>query len=88
MSAYSEAAKKMAKARPAIACEGKDGFDSQVIAAQIARKSNRRKDGDVSEYRCGHCGRWHIGGSSIKARNRLNRAFKNARNQPIEDEVT
>lgn len=41
-------------------CAGKSSFPSRAIAKEIARKA-RRKGVKVNEYRCDHCGRWHIG---------------------------
>jgi hypothetical protein len=86
VSTYSDVAKKMARLSPDISCSGKDRFPSQTLAAKVANSSNRRKDGDVSAYRCGTCGTWHVGGASI-ARQRMYRDFKAKRAAPLEDEA-
>lgn len=50
-------------------CQGKVGFESAALAHQVNRlrskrhggKKNRRPPRDA--YKCGHCGKWHLGRS-------------------------
>lgn len=51
-------------------CEGKERFDSPVIAHRVQqrmRKRDRQNRGLVAEtYRCKLCGGWHIGQRDVK----------------------
>ncbi|MDP3554850.1 hypothetical protein [Methylocystis sp.] len=44
---------------------GKIGYDNRAQARRVAREVNGRKGGlPNDEYRCAHCGKWHIGRKS------------------------
>ncbi len=50
----------------AAGCNGKQRFESQSLAAQIARMIRRRHDNaKINTYRCKTCGGWHIGDKGI-----------------------
>lgn len=42
-------------------CAGKHRFDTHALAVEVAKQAARRKESKASAYRCGTCGKWHIG---------------------------
>lgn len=50
----------------AASCAGKFGFDTH----SDAKKSIHGKMGTIEPYRCGRCGKWHVG-SNIEARRKI-----------------
>jgi len=47
---------------PAHQCAGKHGYDSRVLANEVAARSRRHRDAALQVYRCPCCAKWHIGG--------------------------
>jgi hypothetical protein len=39
-------------------CEGKVAFESPKLARKAAKRGKKKRE----VYRCGACGRWHVGG--------------------------
>lgn len=45
-------------------CEGKFPYDSAQLANTVARRRTKAKKERLMSYRCGVCGKWHLGGNS------------------------
>jgi hypothetical protein len=67
----------------ATSCSGKFGFDSRDQANAIAHRGGRSREvySGREPYRCGHCGRWHVG-ATPPAQRRAIRARSNLRRVP------
>jgi hypothetical protein len=55
---------------PVADCIGKDKHATRAAAAEIANRMARRGRGRVSEYKCAHCGFYHVGESNGFKRNK------------------
>ena len=66
--------KEMAQQRARSECQGKQRFAN----AQVARLALPKNDKNVSAYRCGSCGGWHVGRASTKARRLILKAKREA----------
>lgn len=42
---------------------GKTSFSTWALADRVARATRRRREGNLSPYRCPYCGRYHTGSS-------------------------
>jgi hypothetical protein len=54
-------------------CRGKVGFDSALLANQVARE--RKRVSRRSAYRCQRCGKWHLGEQKRTAHMNLKRQW-------------
>ncbi len=50
----------------ATGCSGKQAFDTQSMAARVAKLASGRKSLPMSAYKCIFCGKYHIGNRSGK----------------------
>lgn len=68
------------RTRAAAECAGKQAFDNRVDAARTIRP--RVRD-EVEPYRCGSCGKWHVGGNTqdrkVKKAKRAMRTMRRSR---------
>lgn len=53
---------------PVVNCVGKDKHANKAAAAEVAKRMSRRDRGRVSEYKCPHCGFYHVGESNQKGK--------------------
>jgi hypothetical protein len=52
----------LSETRGLISCSGKRCYESQPVAAKLAKRVRRSRDHErVEAYHCGHCKSWHIG---------------------------
>lgn len=47
-------------------CEGKSAFTSAALARRVSKKIK-----GVVAYRCGYCGKWHVGTPTKQPRPRI-----------------